>query len=194
MKQNNTISYPAIGNHRKVGNPMELNERYAEIIERYPEYVTQKQMIEICGICAKTAYNLERRGVIPYTVEVTPTGRIHRIKLLDVIAYLHQKGNLYCEDQRVNDDLYQFFKSEMENLPDLMRTKQIRSFTGFSTTAIQRWVLEKRLTALPGRKGWNIPKDAVASFLSCAYCIRGNRKPPQYRALLDKFESISTVS
>ena len=92
---------------------MELNERYADIIKRYPEYITQKQMIEICGVCAKTAYNLERRGVIPYTVEVTPTGRIHRIKLLDVIAYLHQKGNLYCEDQRVNDDLYQFFKIEM---------------------------------------------------------------------------------
>lgn len=141
---------------------MELNERYADIIKRYPEYITQKQMIEICGVCAKTAYNLERRGVIPYTVEVTPTGRIHRIKLLDVIAYLHQKGNLYCEDQRVNDDLYQFFKIEMEYLPDLMRTKQIRAFTGFSTTAIQRWVLEKRLTALPGRKGWNIPKDDVA--------------------------------
>ena len=55
---------------------MELNERYADIIKRYPEYITQKQMIEICGICAKTAYNLERRGVIPYTVEVIPTGRI----------------------------------------------------------------------------------------------------------------------
>ena len=93
---------------------MELNERYADIIKRYPEYITQKQMIEICGVCAKTAYNLERRGVIPYTVEVTPTGRIHRIKLLDVIAYLHQKGNLYCEDQRVNDDLYQFFKIEIQ--------------------------------------------------------------------------------
>ena len=79
---------------------MELNERYADIIKRYPEYITQNQMIEICGVCAKTAYNLERRGVIPYTVEVNPTRRIHRIKLLDVIAYLHQKGKT-CENRKV---------------------------------------------------------------------------------------------
>ena len=56
-----------------------------------PEFVTQEQMGEICGICKKTAYTLVYSGKIPYTVETNRLGRTHRIKLTDVLLYLYEK-------------------------------------------------------------------------------------------------------
>ena len=53
-------------------------------------------------------------------------------------------------------------------------------------TAIQRWVLEKRITAILGRKGWNITRDSLVTFLSSSYCLRGNRKPQKFQVLLQK--------
>ena len=73
------------------------------------EYVTQKQLCEICGICTKTAYNLERRGMIPYVVETTPKGRIHKIRLEDVYRYLEMQQRLYSSDTWEDRVLYAFF-------------------------------------------------------------------------------------
>ena len=77
---------------------MNLLNHYPEIVAAYPEYITQKQFCEVCGVCHKTAYNLERRGEIPYKVVDTPTGRIHHIKLIDALAYLYKKDTLYLAE------------------------------------------------------------------------------------------------
>ena len=37
---------------------MNLLNHYPEIVAAYPEYITQKQFCEVCGVCHKTAYNL----------------------------------------------------------------------------------------------------------------------------------------
>ena len=75
---------------------MNLLNHYPEIVAAYPEYITQKQLCEVCGVCHKTAYNLERRGEIPYKVVDTPTGRIHHIKLIDALAYEAQSQLSQC--------------------------------------------------------------------------------------------------
>lgn len=135
---------------------MDLLTYYPDLAVAYPEYITQKQFCEVCGICHKTAYNLTRRGEISYEIVDTPTGRIHHIKLTDALAYLYKKDTLYGNDENVNRQIYEVLQAHFSYLPDLLRTQQIRELTGFSMTAIQRWVLEKRITAILGRKGWNI--------------------------------------
>ena len=165
---------------------MNLLNHYPEIVAAYPEYITQKQLCEVCGVCHKTAYNLERRGEIPYKVVDTPTGRIHHIKLIDALAYLYKKDMLYGNDESINREIYKMFSQHFAYLPDLLRTQQIKELTGFSTTAIQRWVLEKRIIAIHGRKGWNIPRESLIAFLSSSYCLRGNRKPKKFQAILEK--------
>ena len=60
---------------------MDLLTYYSDLAVAYPEYITQKQFCEVCGICHKTAYNLTRRGEISYEIVDTPTGRIHHIIL-----------------------------------------------------------------------------------------------------------------
>lgn len=166
---------------------MDLLTYYSDLAVAYPEYITQKQFCEVCGICHKTAYNLTRRGEISYEIVDTPTGRIHHIKLTDALAYLYKKDTLYGNDENVNRQIYEVLQAHFSYLPDLLRTRQIRELTGFSMTAIQRWVLEKRITAILGRKGWNITRDSLVTFLSSSYCLRGNRKPQKFQALLQKY-------
>ena len=148
---------------------MDLLTYYSDLAVAYPEYITQKQFCEVCGICHKTAYNLTRH-----------------IKLTDALAYLYKKDTLYGNDENVNRQIYEVLQAHFSYLPDLLRTQQIRELTGFSMTAIQRWVLEKRITAILGRKGWNITRDSLVTFLSSSYCLRGNRKPQKFQALLQK--------
>ena len=124
---------------------MDLLTYYSDLAVAYPEYITQKQFCEVCGICHKTAYNLTRRGEISYEIVDTPTGRIHHIKLTDALAYLYKKDTLYGNDENVNRQIYEVLQAHFSYLPDLLRTQQIRELTGFSMTAIQRWVLEKRI-------------------------------------------------
>lgn len=124
---------------------MDLLTYYSDLAVAYPEYITQKQFCEVCGICHKTAYNLTRRGEISYEIVDTPTGRIHHIKLTDALAYLYKKDTLYGNDENVNLQIYEVLQAHFSYLPDLLRTQQIRELTGFSMTAIQRWVLEKRI-------------------------------------------------
>lgn len=81
---------------------MDLLTYYSDLAVAYPEYITQKQFCEVCGICHKTAYNLTRRGEISYEIVDTPTGRIHHIKLTDALAYLYKKDTLYGNDENVN--------------------------------------------------------------------------------------------
>lgn len=100
--------------------------------------------------------------------------------------YLYKKDTLYGNDENVNRQIYEVLQAHFSYLPDLLRTQQIRELTGFSMTAIQRWVLEKRITAILGRKGWNITRDSLVTFLSSSYCLRGNRKPKKFQALLQK--------
>ena len=165
---------------------MDLLTYYSDLAVAYPEYITQKQLCVVCGICHKTAYYLTRRGEISYEIVDTPTGRIHHIKLTDALAYLYKKDTLYGNDENVNRQIYEVLQAHFSYLPDLLRTQQIRELTGFSMTAIQRWVLEKRITAILGRKGWNITRDSLVTFLSSSYCLRGNRKPQKFQALLQK--------
>jgi len=43
---------------------MNFNEYSSSEIDRYPEYVTQKEMCAILGICKSTAYSIQKKGMI----------------------------------------------------------------------------------------------------------------------------------
>ena len=70
---------------------MDLTKYYPDIVAKYPAYVTQRELCEICRICPKTAYNLEQQGEIPYTIEQNHLIRSHKIKLTDILAYLYRR-------------------------------------------------------------------------------------------------------
>lgn len=72
---------------------MDLLTYYSDLAVAYPEYITQKQFCEVCGICHKTAYNLTRRGEISYEIVDTPTGRIHHIMFVLACTMRQRTGD-----------------------------------------------------------------------------------------------------
>ena len=84
---------------------MDLLTYYSDLAVAYPEYITQKQFCEVCGICHKTAYNLTRRGEISYEIVDTPTGRIHHITQLGTRSYeVYSVSKIGVDDTSVLND------------------------------------------------------------------------------------------
>ncbi|WP_368293472.1 hypothetical protein [Dehalobacter sp. TBBPA1] len=62
---------------------MNFNEYCRSVIDRYPEYVTQKEMCAILGICVSTAYDYVS----------TSEDRRQRITVTDILLYQYKKIN-----------------------------------------------------------------------------------------------------
>ena len=111
---------------------MDLMRYYSDIIEKYPTYVTQTELCEICKICAKTAYNLEQRGEISYTVEQNRIIRTHKIKLTDILEYLYKKECRQELDSPYICAMKEFYERRLIPYPDLLSVKDVQKVTGFS--------------------------------------------------------------
>ena len=119
---------------------MDLMRYYSDIIEKYPTYVTQTELCEICKICAKTAYNLEQRGEISYTVEQNRLIRTHKIKLTDILEYLYKKECRQELDSPYICAMKEFYERRLIPYPDLLSVKDVQKVTGFSSSAVVGWI------------------------------------------------------
>ena len=167
---------------------MDLMKYYAPIFEKYPEFVTQEQMGEICGICKKTAYTLAHSGKIPYTVETNRLGRTHRIKLTDVLLYLYEKECRQEPDSPYIIEMKSFYEKEFAGFPDLLIVKDIEDMTGFSSTCICNWIGRKLFRTIPLKKGYGIPKCCFIDFLVSPYYRSIKNKTPLQKKHMKAFE------
>lgn len=163
--------------------------QFAHLIEQYPEFVTQKQMCEICNFCQKTAYNITRRGEITFSRAVDEHGSHNSIRLTDIIAYLTAQAFRQAPDTKYLKELRQFFSEQLVEEPDVFATLDVVRITGFSKSAVTGWVRSKRLQILDGnnKKFW-IPKEYLLDFLAGNYFHLIKRKSDKQIAYMQKFE------
>ena len=147
---------------------MDLTKYYPDIAAKYPAYVTQRELCEICRICPKTAYNLEQQGEIPYTIEQNHLIRSHKIKLTDILAYLYRRECRQEADSPYICAMRTFYDKHLSPYSDLLSVKDIQQITGFSSSA----------------------KDFMLDFLISPYYRRIRRKTPVQKELMDTFERL----
>lgn len=169
---------------------MDLTKYYPDIAAKYPAYVTQKELCEICRICPKTAYNLERRGEIPYTVENTHLGRFHRIKLMDVLDYLYRHECRQESHSPYIKAMRSFYCQHITPYPELLSVKDLQQITGFSSSAIVRWISTGILKSLQLGKQYAIPKTYLLDFLVSPYYRRIRRTTTVQKDLMETFERL----
>lgn len=129
---------------------------YAPIFEKYPEFVTQEQMGEICGICKKTAYTLVYSGKIPYTVETNRLGRTHRIKLTDVLLYLYEKECRQEPDSPYIIEMKSFYEKEFAGVPGFADCERYRRYDRLLIDLHLQLDWQKTIPHHPSEKGiWN---------------------------------------
>jgi len=158
---------------------MNFNEYCSSEIDRYPEYVTQKEMCAILGICKSTAYSIQKKGMIPFEYVSTSEGRRQRIKITDILLYQYEK---MCFDEIENEyieGLRRYYQKQLHDFPQLLLVPDIMRFTGYSKSAVNNWILRnelkplsyknKRLQSFHRGKGTLITKDSFLDFLTGLY-------------------------
>ena len=159
---------------------MNLLEYYPEISGAYAEYVTQKQMHEICGVSKSTAYKAERRGDVPYGKETKCLVHTHKIKLLEALAFKYRREHGYRNDDDYILYLRRFYVRRLKKYPDVLAVADVAEITGFAAQSVLRWIGKGYVKAFAkGRgQGFRVPKESLFDFLVS----------PAYNAIQDKSE------
>ncbi len=183
---------------------MNYNEYCRSVIDHYPEYVTQKEMCKILGICTSTAYSIQKKGLIPFEYVNTPEGRRQRIKITDILLYQYKKM-CFCEwENEFVKNLRNYYQKQLRDFPQLLLVSDIVRFTGYGKTTVNNWILRnelkpltyknKRIQSFNRGKGSLITKDAFLDFLTGTYYRSITRKSSihkeqtkQYEQLFDMF-------
>lgn len=172
---------------------MDLTKYYPDIAAKYPAYVTQRELCEICHICPKTAYNLEQQGEIPYTIEQNHLIRSHKIKLTDILAYLYRRECRQEADSPYICAMRTFYDEHLSPYPDIpavyvdtgLEYPELRDFVKTKDNVI--WLRPRYpFTQILEKYGYPIISKEVSDV------INGARKGQPYRLarlngeLLDK--------
>lgn len=179
---------------------MNYNEYCRLVIDRYPEYVTQKEMCKILGICTSTAYSIQKKGLIPFEYVNTPEGRRQRIKITDILLYQYKKM-CFCElENEFVKNLRNYYQKQLRDFPQLLLVSDIVRFTGYGKTTVNNWILRnelkpltyknKRIQSLNRGKGSLITKDAFLDFLTSTYYRSITRKSSIHKEQAKQYEQL----
>ena len=162
---------------------MTILEYYPEISDRYPEYITQKQMYEICGVCQSTVYKAEQSGIVPYEKAVNHLLHTHKISLTDALTFKYRREYGYRQDEEYLSYLRRFYNKQLKSYPDVLYVMDIVEITGFVKNSVQRWIARSYIKAFIKCRRSHIPKQSLIDFLIS----------PVYNAIQDKSETQMTT-
>ena len=179
---------------------MNFVEYCSSVIDRYPEYVTQKEMCAILGICKSTAYSIQKKGIIPFEYVSTSEGRRQRIKITDILLYQYEKM-CFCEiKNEYIESLRRYYQKQLHDFPQLLLVPDVMRFTGYSKSAVNNWILRnelnplsyknKRLQSFHRGKGTFITKDSFLNFLTGPYYRSITRKSAVHKEQVKQYEQL----
>lgn len=177
---------------------MNFDEYCSSVIDRYPEYVTQKEMCAILGICQSTAYSIQKKGIIPFEYVSTSEGRKQRIKITDILLYQYEKM-CFCEiENEYIEGLRRYYQKQLHDFPQLLLVPDVMRFTGYSKSAVNNWILRnelkplsyknKRLQSFHRGKGTLIMKESFLDFLTGPYYRSITRKSAVHKEQAKQYE------
>lgn len=157
----------------------------------YPEYVTQKEMCVILGVCQSTAYAIQKQGMIPFKYEDTPKGRRQRIRVADILAFQDKREKFNESESDFVCALLQYFNKQLYSYPSILTVSDIMRFTGYAKTTINNWIVSgilqalqyngKRIKSLVYGRGSIITKESFIAFLTSPYYRNITRKSKIHR-------------
>ena len=95
--------------------------------------------------------------------------RSHKIKLTDILAYLYRRECRQEADSPYICAMRTFYDEHLSPYSDLLSVKDIQQITGFSSSAIVRWISTGILKAFQPGKQYTVPKDFMLDFLISPY-------------------------
>lgn len=182
---------------------MNFNEYCRSVIDCYPEYVTQKKMCAILGICTSTAYSIQKKGLIPFEYINTSEGRRQRIKITDILLYQYKKMCFGELENEYIENLRRYFEKQICDFPQLLMISDVVRSTGYSDTTVYSWILRdelkplnyknKRIQSFHRGKGSLITKDSFLDFLTGPYYRSITRKSDMHKEHAEQYEQLFNI-
>ena len=180
---------------------MNTSNRYSELLQQFPEYMTKDQMYRVCHISKKTCLFLLENGLVPCIDSGKKTRRF-KIETNAVIHYLEDRDlhpelyrppeGFYKKKQSelnralTEDDLLimrKFYEAELKHYPDVLATKQISEFTGYGESSVVRWCSKQQLKNFYIKRRFSVPKEYLVDFLVSWHFIGISVKSETHRKL-----------
>ncbi|XCH79232.1 MAG: hypothetical protein WHF31_00700 [Candidatus Dehalobacter alkaniphilus] len=179
---------------------MNFNEYCSSVIDHYPEYVTQKEMCAILGICTSTAYSIQKKGSIPFEYINTSEGRRQQIKITNILLYKYERMCFEESENEFIEGLCCYYRKQLRKFPKLLSVSDVIRFTGYSKSAVNNWILRnelkplsyknKRLQSFHRGKGTLITKDSFLNFLTGPYYRSITRKSSIHKEQAEQYEQL----
>ena len=158
-----------------------------EIKKAYPTIISKDQFYRICHISKKTASYLLENGLVPCHNSGKAT-RKYKINLDDVIAYIldrekhplkyipsanRDKEKLYQKFENdislitpnQKDILRELFNNKLRGYKDVLTTKEVSDFLGYSTHTIVKWSEKREIKCFLINGQYRFPKEYLVDFM-----------------------------
>ncbi len=141
---------------------------YQEILEnsqKYQEFVSKKELCEMCGICPHTATKILKSGKLPYCRKIERLVHFCEIRVKDVIAYFKNQQRLLLCDETELGRVKQYYISKFEKADDILSTPDVGRLTGYGKETVRRWIIKDFILAARCKERFYISKDDLIEFL-----------------------------
>ena len=122
---------------------MTLEERIRRVEERYPKYMTQRQLGEALDLSPSSTYKLLRDGQIPYRKVCIGRRHYHMIHKEDVICYLLNKYVHASDEYRKAGQ--RCIEMMLWDEPEILTMKDLIRITGLWKNAVQKWIYRGKM-------------------------------------------------
>ena len=155
---------------------LKLSAAYPEAYELHPRVITQRQAAQISGMHLRTIRNWQASGELPFKRRHAGKHRYHVILLDDLMECVYIKQGLFMDDGEALAQLRQFYSEKLTKQSDVLRIDDVSQITGYSTSAVGKWINEGYLKAMQHGRRFLIPKPYFIEFLcSSHYKVKTNQ-------------------
>lgn len=154
----------------------------------YPHTVSQKEAANILLISKSKIYRLNKKGVIPY--KRTISGNVHHMDILlcDVINF--KAFHMIYYSPLFDDLAFIYLSKALEDLPDILKVKDISLNLGIGKNAINKWIAKGYLSSFCCKNQVFVTKENLIRYLSTTH-FRGSHKAITLRqSLISSLETI----
>ena len=171
---------------------MTLEERIQNVLDNYPDPMTQAQFAQAIGTGKSTAYKLIRDGIVPYEDVQNRLIHFHMIHQDDVITYL--KSRYAHESEAYVDAGKRCISILLWDEPDILTMKDVLRISGLWKSAAQKWISSGKLQAYPYMHGTIIRKCDLISFMASPMYQDSSHKNIRAQAITMSVEWYKQIS
>lgn len=160
----------------------------AVIRQKFPEYVMEKQMMQMMGLSKRSVYLIIKSGAIAY--ESCIDGKLHyyRIRREDVIELIEKRQKTISDSARY-EKIHQFLTEKFQDVRDMLLTQEASHICGISEMQLQRLIEIGTIEAVRIKQIFHIPKKELIRYMASESYLASRSASPVRKDLITEINA-----